>query len=387
MKILWAVSSVGKGHIMRDLAIVNQLKISADADIDWLAPDPAGKFLRDRGCHVLECSSRLAGSGKTYDKVFSGCDDEFNLMEYTRADTRLHKHDFEISAAAWKDNSYDLIVGDEAFWLLTGFASRWDKKPAPFVFLSDFIGTKSMRSRAGDQFTAWFNNLKFSFSHMGPDLYLYVGYADEIPDERMGLMLPNRRKWARRHCRCVKPVIGFDPDAIPDKLTIRKNLGLPEDGTLFLATVGPEGDYRQRVAVIEQVFERLKKDVLNGYFMIICPEPGSTSWIHFHSFLENLYLYFAASDVVITQSGYGKVAELSALGIPFLAVPLDFHFEQEYVMAHRLDYYGVGELITLRDHTPGQIAAAVARLMEKKPEKIDVDTGTEIADIIVKQCC
>ena len=387
MKILWAVSSVGKGHIMRDLAIVNQLKISADSDIDWLAPDPAVKFLRDRGCHVLECSSRLAGSGKTYDKVFSGCDDEFNLMEYTRADTRLHKHDFEISAAAWKDNSYDLIVGDEAFWLLTGFASRWDKKPAPFVFLTDFIGTKSMRSRPGDQFTAWFNNLKFSFSHMGPDLYLYVGYADEIPDERMGLMLPNRRKWARRHCRCVKPVIGFDPDAIPDKQTIRKNLGLPEDATLFLATVGPEGDYRQRVAVIEQVFDLLKKDVSNGYFMITCPEPGSTSWIHFHSFLENLYLYFAASDVVITQSGYGKVAELSALGIPFLAVPLDFHFEQEYVMAHRLDYYGVGELITLRDHTPGQIAAAVARLMKKQPEKIEVDTGKEIADIIVKQCC
>jgi len=63
MKILWAVSSVGKGHIMRDLAIVNQLKISADVDIDWLAPDPAGNFLRDRGYNVLECSSRLAGSG------------------------------------------------------------------------------------------------------------------------------------------------------------------------------------------------------------------------------------------------------------------------------------------------------------------------------------
>lgn len=33
MKILWAVSSVGKGHIMRDLAIVNQLKILADVDM------------------------------------------------------------------------------------------------------------------------------------------------------------------------------------------------------------------------------------------------------------------------------------------------------------------------------------------------------------------
>ena len=107
-----------------------------------------------------------------------------------------------------------------------------------------------------------------------------------------------------------------------------KTWACPKTAPCFWPPSGRRGDYRQRVAVIEQVFEHLKKDVLNGYFMIICPEPGSTSWIHFHSFLDKLYLYFAASDVVITQSGYGKVAELSALGIPFLAVPLDFHLSR-----------------------------------------------------------
>ena len=59
MKILWAVSSVGKGHIMRDIAIVNQLKTLTDVEIEWLAPDPAGDFLR-KNCSKL---TRLAFIG------------------------------------------------------------------------------------------------------------------------------------------------------------------------------------------------------------------------------------------------------------------------------------------------------------------------------------
>jgi hypothetical protein len=387
MKILWAVSSVGKGHIMRDLAIVNQLKILADVDIDWLAPDPAGNFLSNRGYNVLECSSRLAGSGKIYEQVFSGCAEEFNLMEYTRADTQLHKHDFMISATAWKENNYDVIVADEAFWLLTGFASRWEKKPAPFIFLTDFIGTKAMRSSLRNLFTAWYNNLRFSFSHMGPDLYLYVGDAEEIPDENLGFLLPGRRTWAQRHCRFVKPIVGFDPDAIQGKRVLRKQLGLPEDNKLFLATIGPEGKYEQRIAIIEQVFENLKVDFPDAYFIITGSGVGSKEWIHYHQFLDNLYQYFAASDFVITQSGYGKVTELSALGIPFIAIPLDYHFEQEYLMGHRLDRYGIGKSVTMRDHNPQEIVKIVHQLMNLEMLlPVKVDKGIEVANIILAHC-
>ena len=380
IKILWAVSSVGKGHIMRDLAIANQLKILADVDIDWLASDPAGNFLRHRGCNVLECSSRLAGSGKIYEQVFSGCAEAFNLIDYTRADTQLHKHDFKVSSTAWKEKNYDLIIGDEAFWLLAGFASH---KPAPFIFLTDFIGTKAMRSSLRDIFTAWVNNLRFSFSYMGPDLYLYVGDAEEIPDESLGFLLPSRRKWAQKHCRFVKPIVGFDTDAIQDKRALRKKLGLPENNKLFLANIGPEGKYEQRIATIEQVFETLKVDFPDAYFIIICSGTGTKKWIHYHPFLDNLYQYFAASDFVIIQSGYGKVTELSALGIPFIAIPLDYHFEQEYVMGHRLDRHGVGKLVTMRDHTPQAIAKIVHQLMNKELGTVKVDTGTEVANIIL----
>jgi hypothetical protein len=201
MKLLWAVSSVGLGHVMRDLAIVAQLKERAAAQVDWLAPPPAGDFLRQRGYNVLPQSDQLAGSGRLYAQIFAERTDDFNLMPYTQADTRLHRHDFMVSAASWRDAGYAAIVGDEAFWLLTGFASGWCSKPAPFVFLTDFVGTRAMTSRLLERLQSWYHNLRFTFSHRGPDVYLYIGSAQEIPDERLGFLLPRRNEWAKRHCR------------------------------------------------------------------------------------------------------------------------------------------------------------------------------------------
>jgi hypothetical protein len=383
MKILWAVSSVGKGHVMRDMAIANRLELSGDADIDWLAPSPAGVFMRQRGHHVLEESSRLAGSGKIYDRVFADCSDEYNLMEYIRVETKLHKHDFMVSREAWEKTAYDVIVGDEAFWLLSGFSSKWGKKPAPFVFITDFIGTRAMRPRITDRFTAWKNNLGFSFSHMGPDEYLFIGNPAEIPDERLGLFLPNRRKWAKTHCRFVKPVIGFDPSKTMARGLLRNNLGLPEEQKIFLAVVGPEGNVRARADAMEQVFGHLKKDFPEAVFIMVCPEKRGIDWIEYHRFLDPLHHYFAASDFVITQSGYGKVAELSALGIPFIAIPLNYHFEQEFFMGCRIDHYKTGTLMTLRDTSAEKMADFAKQAMHLPVPRIATDDGSEIAGIIL----
>ncbi len=383
MRILWAASSVGKGHIMRDIAIVNQLQGIADVEVDWLIPDPGGEFVRCRGYHVLDYSGQLSGSGKAYAQVFNSSTNEFNLMRYIKADTRLHKHDFFISKKAWEDKTYNVIIGDEAFWLLTGFASRWSKKPAPFIFLTDFIGTKAMRMRIRDHLIAWYNNIRFTMSFLGPDVYIYIGTAEEIPAERLGFLLPSRRKWAQRHCRFVQPIVNFDPMALPGKVLQREQLGLPKDGIIFLATIGPEGDYRARTAYIEKVFERLRSDFPVAHFIVVCPENGGKEWIQYYNYLDRLYEYFAASDFVFTQSGYGKVVELSALGVPFIGMPLDYHFEQEYVMSHRLEHYGVGKLVTLRDHSPEALAAEARKLMGKHPRKIAANNGIEVADIIL----
>lgn len=384
MRILWGVSSVGKGHIMRDIAIVNHLQRMADVEIDWLAPDPAGGFLIDRGYNVLACSTQLAGSGKAYEKVFKNCTDEFNLVDYIRMDTKLHRHDFRISAQSWGAKKYDVIVGDEAFWLLSGFSSKWAKKPAPFVFLTDFIGVKAMRPRMGDVLSTWYINFKYTMSYLGPDMYIYVGSVEEIPAERFGFLLPSRQSWAQQHCRFVKPIVKFDPDTFVDKKTLRKQLGLAEDNHLFLAVVGPEGNYVYRMAQIEETFELLKQDFPEAHFILAGPGMGTKRWVQYHGYLEKLHEYFAASDCVLIQSGYGKAAELSALGIPFIAIPLDYHFEQEYVMTHRLKHYGVGKLITLRDCTPEELAQEVKESVQQQAQRVPVDNGMEVGRIILE---
>jgi len=369
---------------MRDIAIVNQLQRLTDVEVDWLVPDPGGEFMRNRGYTVLDHSGLLSGSGKVYAQVFDGSSNEINLMRYTKADTRLHKHDFFVSKKAWEDKVYNVIIGDEAFWLLTGFASRWAAKPAPFIFLTDFIGVKSMQPDMNDILFAWYNNLKFTMSFLGPDIYIHIGYAEEIPDEPMGFLLPGSRSWARRHCRFVRPIVSFDPEALPNKSTLRENLGLPVHKTLFIATVGPEGDAYKRTTDIESVLELLRSDYPDAHFVMVSPEAGRKDWIQYHGYLDELYKYFAAADFVLTQSGYGKVAELAATGTPFIAVPLDFHFEQEYVMAHRLDHYGVGKIVTLRNNSPETIAAMALQLMGQGGRRVSVDDGTEVACIILK---
>ena len=147
--------------------------------------------------------------------------------------------------------------------------------------------------------------------------------------------------------------------------------------------VGPEGNPHRRTDAMEQVFVRLKRDFPGAVFLMVCPEKSTLEWIRCHRFLDPLHHYFAASDFVITQSGYGKVAELSALGIPYIAIPLDYHFEQEFFMGRRINHYGTGELITLRDVTPDDIVSRIHELMKKTPQRVLVDNGEEVAEMIL----
>jgi hypothetical protein len=162
------------------------------------------------------------------------------------------------SVGAWRNAGYAAIVGDEAFWLLSGFVSGWAPKPAPFIFLTDFIGTKAMTPSFRERWQSWHQNLRFTFSHRGSDAYVYIGSAGEIPDELM------------------------------------------------------------------------------------------------------------------------------AVGVPFVALPLDHHFEQEAFVAHRLRHHGVGRVATLRDHPPEALAAMAEAAMGRPVPRISVDDGGEIADVVLQ---
>ena len=173
MEILWTLSSVGLGHLISDIAIVEKMQEISDAKVDFLVPGPITDKVPDK-YHVLYESNLLKGSGNAYYKVFKKCKDKFDLISFIREDSKYYKHDFEITINVLKKNGYSALVGDEAFWLLSGFGRRWAKKEVPFIYITDFIGMKAMDGSIFKKIYIWNKNLQFTMSGNIPDLSIFV---------------------------------------------------------------------------------------------------------------------------------------------------------------------------------------------------------------------
>jgi UDP:flavonoid glycosyltransferase YjiC (YdhE family) len=93
-------------------------------------------------------------------------------------------------------------------------------------------------------------------------------------------------------------------------------------------------------------------------------------------FVPDLYLTLAACDVAIVQGGLTTCMELAAAQRPFLYVPLENHFEQNFHVRRRLDNYGAGRAIRYAEASdPEALAAAliaeVGRDVQYRPVETD----------------
>ena len=69
----------------------------------------------------------------------------------------------------------------------------------------------------------------------------------------------------------------------------------------------------------------------------------------------------AACDVAIVQGGLTTCMELAAAQRPFLYVPLENHFEQNFHVRRRLDNYGAGRCIRYAEASDPGCARGGAR--------------------------
>ena len=77
-------------------------------------------------------------------------------------------------------------------------------------------------------------------------------------------------------------------------------------------------------------------------------------------FVPDLYLTLAACDVAVVQGGLTTCMELAAARRPFLYVPLENHFEQNFHVRRRLDNYGAGRCIRYTEASdPQRLADAL----------------------------
>ena len=75
-------------------------------------------------------------------------------------------------------------------------------------------------------------------------------------------------------------------------------------------------------------------------------------------FVPRLYRHLAACDVALVQGGLTTTMELVANRRPFVYVPLNDHFEQQFHVRHRLDRYRAGRCVD-GNAPPDEIADAI----------------------------
>lgn len=80
-------------------------------------------------------------------------------------------------------------------------------------------------------------------------------------------------------------------------------------------------------------------------------------------YLEQMELAYAVADLVVCRSGAGSVAELAALGIPAVYVPLPIGNGEQRLNATPLVEAGGGLLVDDADVTPAWVAAEVPTLL------------------------
>ena len=84
-------------------------------------------------------------------------------------------------------------------------------------------------------------------------------------------------------------------------------------------------------------------------------------------YLDRMDLAYAAADMVICRSGAMTVAEVSAVGLPAIYVPLPIGNGEQRLNALPVVNAGGGMLVTDADLTPGLVARQVAGLLTDPP--------------------
>jgi predicted glycosyltransferase len=300
-----------------------------------------------------------------------------------------------VFADATRQGAYDLVVGDEAWEVFKFLHYNPSMKTAPFVFITDFIGTTNVsddeikKTHVQDINGSWVE--MHEIHPEASDLSIFLGDIEDVPDIQFGEGMPNRRTWAREHFKFPGYVFSFDPACYSDKHALRRELGfLPEEKILLIAVGGTSVGR----PLIEKCLEihadlkvrvpRIRTVVLSG--PRIDPKSfGEMEGVDFLPFIQDPIKLFAACDLAVIQAGLSTAMELVALNRPFLYFPLKDHFEQQHLVDLRLKRLRAGIRMDFDSTGPSQFVEAISTNISKPADykAISQDAAKRVADMIL----
>jgi pimeloyl-ACP methyl ester carboxylesterase/predicted glycosyltransferase len=395
-RALFISSPIGLGHAQRDVAIARELRRRVpDLEIDWLAQDPVTRVLEAEGERVHPASALLANESRHIES--ESAEHDLHCFQAIRRMDEILIANFMVFDDLVREQPYDLWIGDEAWELDYYLHENPERKRAPYVWLTDFVGWLPMPDGgAYEQYlTADYNAEMIGHIARHPhvrDRALFVGNPEDIVPDRFGPGLPEIRVWTEAHYAFTGYVSGFDPAALGERDALRAELGYRPDEKVCLVSVGGSGVGAHLLRRVVSAFPGAKRLVPELRMIVVAGpriDPASlpdAEGLEVHSYVHNLYRHLAACDLAVVQGGLTTAMELTASRRPFLYFPLRHHFEQNFHVRHRLERYGAGRRMDFEMANPDCIAAAIAaeigREVDYRP--VERDGARRAAELIAE---
>jgi pimeloyl-ACP methyl ester carboxylesterase/predicted glycosyltransferase len=385
-RALYLSSPIGLGHTRRDVAVAAELRrLHPELQIDWLAQDPTTRVLEAQSERVHPASAWLASESDHIDG--EAAEHDLHAFAAIRRMDEILINNFMVFQDVVEQDDYDLVIGDEAWDVDYFLHENPELKRFAFAWMTDFVGWLPMpdggarEARLTADYNAEMIEQRARFGRLR-DRSIFVGDPDDVVDAGFGPDLPNIRSWTEQNFDFAGYVTGFDPAGFADRQALRAQLGYRPDEKICLVTVGGSGvgapmlrRILAAVPIVREVIPELRFVVVAGPRIDpgSLPAVGGTTVL---GYLPDLQRHQAACDLAVVQGGLTTCMELTALGKPFIYVPLRHHFEQNFHVTHRLDRYGAGTRISYDDAVrPDALAEAIGKELTREAAYRPVETG------------
>jgi predicted glycosyltransferase len=370
-RALYLSSPIGLGHARRDLAIATELRDRhPDLQLDWLAQSPVTALLDAAGEHVHPASRFLANESAHF--ADEAHDHDLHAFQAIRRMDEILVANFMVFNDVVEAGHYDLVVGDEAWEVDHFLHENPELKRFAFAWMTDFVGWLPMPDGGAREaaLTADYNaemiEQRARFRRLR-DRSIFVGDPDDIVADTFGPDLPGIRSWTQDNFEFAGYVTGFEPVDDDSRAELRAELGYGPDERVCIVTVGGSGVgqwlLRRAIAAIphaQRLVDGLRFVVVAGPRI----DPRSLprrKGVQYRGHLPDLHRHLAACDIAVVQGGLTTCMELTANRRPFIYVPLQNHFEQQFHVTHRLGRYNAGRRMDESEAAdPEALAAAIA---------------------------
>jgi len=383
-KVLFISGSLGLGHVVRDLAIANELReISPGIEILWLASHPADEFLKTKGETMVAGTEKYANDNVPAEKVAR--DGKLNLLAYLNKAKKEWGRNVRVFQEITSRERFDLVIGDETYEILVAMSKKPELKKSPFVIIYDFVGLDAMTGNPLEKLGIYLWNRVWSNVDRKKrinDLSLFVGEEEDIPDRPFCFRRPNRRAWARERCEFIGQIVRFDPEDCRDRSTVRERLGYGP-GPLIIGSVGGSSAGKPLLELFGKAYSILKQDlpdlrlILVGGPRISPDTVEAPDGVEKYGFVPDLYEHFAACDLALIMGGGCSTLELSVLRRPFIYFPLEGHCEQELSVSPRVERSRAGIRMNYAETTAEGLAQTVMAHIGKEVDSLPIRTGGE----------